>query len=259
MPSFTGLPPHVSILAQIESLKVALKEAMESIINGVKADLDGRRLGLQSYFDKEEIIQKMGELHSKLLRRVEVVSRRSATMLQAGNDSRLEVAVGGSASVSSLSDSSGAAITLVEQDSGKKYQFIYSPGAISRVPADFIFPKMSLMTLITSWFCGNESMKTIPFKLLRGMEIKNIKERYKHTHMRMLILAVEIAEKRVGTWDALAQRGAWDVGSTVRLYESVQHFFMYPSKMKRWTTQISWQTVYNLFRVHNRVFATDLD
>jgi hypothetical protein len=40
-------------------LKVALKEATESIIDGVKADLDGRQLGLQSYFDKEEIIQKM--------------------------------------------------------------------------------------------------------------------------------------------------------------------------------------------------------
>jgi hypothetical protein len=42
MPSFTELPPHVSILAQIESLKVALNEAMESIIDGVKADLDGQ-------------------------------------------------------------------------------------------------------------------------------------------------------------------------------------------------------------------------
>jgi hypothetical protein len=167
--------------------------------------------------------------------------------------------VGGSANVSSLSDSSGAAITLVEQDSGKKYQFFYSPGAISRVPADFVFPKMSLMTLIMSWFCGNESMNTIPFKLLRVTEIKNNNERYKLTHMKMLMLAVEIAAKRVGTWDALAQRGAWDVGSTVRLYESVQHFFRYPSKVKCRTAQISWQTVFNLFRAHNKVFATDLD
>ncbi len=232
MPLFTGLPPHVSILAQIELLKVALKEATESIIDGVKVYLDGRWLGSQSYFDKEEIIQKMGELHGELLQRVEVVSRRSATALQARNDSSSEVTVGGSASVLSLSDSSGAAITLFEQDSGKKYQFFYSPGAISPVPADFVFLKMSLMTLITSWFCGNESMKTIPFKLLRVTEIKNNKERYKLTHMKMLMLAVEIAAKRVGTWDALAQRGAWDVGSTVRLYASVKHFFRYPSKIK---------------------------
>jgi hypothetical protein len=126
--------------------------------------------------------------------------------------------------VSSLSDLSGAAITLVVQDSGKKNQFFYSPGAISCVLADFIFPKMSLMTLTTSWFCGNESMKTIPFKLLRVSEITNNNEKYKLTHMKMLMLAVEIAAKKVGTWDALAQRGAWDVGLTMRLYESVQHF-----------------------------------
>ncbi len=125
MPSFTGLLPHVSILAQIELLKVALKEATESIIDGVKVDLDGQRLGSQSYFHKEEIIQKMGELHGELLRRVEVVSRRSATALQAGNDSGLEVTVGGLASESSLSDLSGAAITLVEQDSGKKISRVF--------------------------------------------------------------------------------------------------------------------------------------
>ncbi len=120
-PLFTGLPPHVSILDQIELLKVALKEATESVIDGVKVDLDGQWLGSQSYFNKEEIIQKMGELHGELLRRVEVVSPRAATALQAGNDSGSEVTVGGSANVLSLSDSLGAAITLVEQDSEKKY------------------------------------------------------------------------------------------------------------------------------------------
>ena len=113
-PSFTGLPPHVSILAQIESLKVALEEAKDSIIGGVKADLDGRRLGSQSYFDKEEIIKKMGELHSELLRCVEVVGRRSATVLQAGgNDAGHEVMVGGLDSVSSLTVDASIPVTLV--------------------------------------------------------------------------------------------------------------------------------------------------
>jgi hypothetical protein len=73
----------------------------------------------------------MGELHGKLLRRAEVVSWRLATVLQAGNDGSSEVTVGGLTSVSSLSDLAGAAITLVEQDSRKKYQFFYSPGAVS--------------------------------------------------------------------------------------------------------------------------------
>jgi hypothetical protein len=72
-PLFTGLPPNVSILAQIESLKVALEEAKDSIIGGVKADLDRQRLGSQIYFDKEETIEIMGELHNELLQHVEVV------------------------------------------------------------------------------------------------------------------------------------------------------------------------------------------
>jgi len=261
-PSFTGLPPHVSILAQIESLKVALEGAKNSIIGGVKADLDGRRLGSQSYFDKEEIIQKMGELHSKLLRRVEVVGRRSATVLQhqaGGNDAAGHVVtVGGAESVSTLSVDTSVSVTMVEQG-GKKFQYFYSSGAMSRVPANFVFPQMSLMTLITSWFCGNESMKTVPYKLLMATEIKNKKERYKLSQMKTLMLAVEIAAKRVGTWDGFARRGAWDVGSTVRLFESIHHFFRYPSKYKRRDAQISWQTVFNLFKSHGKVFATDLD
>ncbi len=154
----------------------------------------GRLLGSQSYFDKEEIIEKMGELHNELLRCVEVVGRRLATALQAGGNDAAghEVTVGGSDRVSSLSVDASASVTfLVEQGSGKKYQYFYSAGAMSRVPAIFVFPKMSLMTLITSWFCGNESMKTIPFKLLAATEIKNTKERYKLSQMKTLMLAVE--------------------------------------------------------------------
>ena len=59
-PTFTGLPPHVSILAKLEGLKVELHWAKNQIIDGVKEDLNGRCLGSQSYFDKEEIIANKG-------------------------------------------------------------------------------------------------------------------------------------------------------------------------------------------------------
>jgi hypothetical protein len=67
--------------------------------------------------------------------------------------------------------------------------------------------------------------------------------------------------KWVETWNTLARRGAWDVdvGSTVRLFESFHHFFRHPSKIKHRNAQISGQTVYNHFKAHGKVFATDLD
>jgi hypothetical protein len=120
MPSFMGLPPHVSILAQVEGLKMSLEKAKGSINGRVKVDLDGWQLGSQSYFDKEEIIQKMEEINSKLLWHVEVVSQKLATAVQ--HDAGPEVMVGGLTSVSSLSGdpSLSASVALNEQGSRKK-------------------------------------------------------------------------------------------------------------------------------------------
>ncbi len=96
MPSFTGLPPHVNILAQLEGLKVVLESSKNEIINGVKNDHDGRRrLGSQSYFDKEEMIAKMGELHSDLMKKIKVVGHKASTALQAGHEGDFEFGSGG--------------------------------------------------------------------------------------------------------------------------------------------------------------------
>ncbi len=76
--------------------------------------------------------------------------------------------------------------------------------------------------------------------------------------MKILMLGVEIAAKHIGTWDQFARRGSWEVGPTVRLFESVHHFFEYPSKIKHQMAQISWQTVFNLFKANGRRFATDI-
>ena len=101
----------------------------------------------------------------------------------------------------------------------------------------------------------------MPFKQLRVVVIVKVKERSKLSQIKKHILAVEIAAKREGTWNDLAQKqkGSWDVGSTVRLYEGVQHYFAYRSEMMmRRRAQISWHTVFNLFNANKGKFAIDL-
>jgi hypothetical protein len=129
MPSFTGLPPPVSILAQLKGLIAVLESSKNEILNGVKQDLDGRRLGLQSYFDKEEIIAKMGELHSNLMKKIEVVGRKASTALKDsregdfeygfGGDVALVIEAGGSDSVSTMTNLS---LTIVEPSCGRRFQ-----------------------------------------------------------------------------------------------------------------------------------------
>lgn len=206
-PTFTGLPPHVCILAQLEDLKERMERTGDRIISQVKDDLDGRRLGSQSYFDKEEIIAKMGELHKEMMQKVEVVGRKSFSSLQGGDaghhpGAEVMMAIDG-VSDSAVSIANPSALTIVEPSCGRKFQFFFSAGSLSRVPADFVFPKMTLCTLITSWYCGNESTKTVPFKMLRATEIKNKKERYKLSQMKALMLAVEVAAERAEVWQGL--------------------------------------------------------
>ena len=96
-PAFTGMPPHVSILAQLEEVKVALKMATDAIINGVKADLDGWWLGSESYFAKEEIINEIKLMRADMTQRMETIARSSSSYaLQVPNVQQfcLEVAVG---------------------------------------------------------------------------------------------------------------------------------------------------------------------
>jgi len=194
---------------------------------------------------------------------VKVVGRRSFSSIQGGDaghhpGAEVTMAMDG-VSASAVSITNPSALTIVELSCGRKFQFFFSAGSLSRVPADFVFPKITLCTLITSWYCGNESTKTVPFKMLRATEIKNKKERYKLTHMKILMKAVETAAERAGVWQGLAQRGSWDVGSTVRLYEFTHRFFAYRSKILRRNEQISWQTVYRLFKENRKVFAIDIE
>jgi len=243
-----------------------LELSKDKIIAGVKNDLDGRRLGSQTYFDKEEIIAKMRELHVEMMKKVEIVGRKSTTAIQAGyNDTcgdQFVVEDGSSARGSSTADSfstitaHSSAHTLVDQ-SGKRYQIFFSAGSISRVRPDFVFPKMTLCTLITCWFCGNESAKTVPFRLLRPMEIKKVSERHKLSKMKLLMSGVQLAAERCDMWRE--RSGTWDVGSAVRLYEAVRPYFSYPAKISiRRDTHISWNTVYNLYLKYDKKFAVDL-
>ena len=260
-PVFTGLPPHVVILATCEELKLELRRAREEIVSDVKEDLDNRRIGSQSYFDKEEIIGKMEQLHDEMLKRMDRVGHSGYAALRrdsgsGADDASFQVSGGGNENASIATNTS---ITMVERDE-RRFQFFYTTGGtVSRLPEGFVFPKMTLATLLTSWFCGNQSTRTIPFKLLKATELENKQEKVQLCKMRKLVDAVIAGAKQEGAWRE--QRGAWDIGSTVRLFESVKHLFEYPTKSTRprRNAQISWVTVYNIYVKSGRKFATELD
>ena len=255
-PTLTGLPPHITILANFEQLRLDMAAAREAILNGVEAELDRRRIGSQSHFDKEEILDRMNALHNELLKKVDICGRSSATALRnvrVADDNANEFLVG------EADEDTPQPLTIVDgsASNSRTFQFFYSGGEISRLSKNFVFPDMTLCTLITSWFCGNPSLKTIPFKFLKQSEFKEEKTRRVFRKMKAMIDAVIVGAKKVDAWTP--QSGTWEVRMALSLYESVCHLFQYRTNSIRRNEQLSWRTVYNLYLKKKKKFATDLD
>ena len=128
-----------------------------------------------------------------------------------------------------------------------KFHFFYSQGEVKHLPKDFVFPHMTLCTLVTSWFCGNPSKKTLTLKFPVWADFESNRMKNEHQKMKGLIDAVISGAKEIGVWDG--QNGAWDVPRAIWLYESVRHLFKYPSKSTQIcrNDQISLRTIYNSY------------
>jgi hypothetical protein len=81
-PTFNGLPPHITILANFKQLKLEMKATRDTILTGVEVlEHDKRCIGSKSHFNKEEILARMDELHSELLKKVDICGQSTATAL----------------------------------------------------------------------------------------------------------------------------------------------------------------------------------
>jgi hypothetical protein len=154
-PTFTGLPPHVVILATCEELKFELAKAKGEIIQDIKDDLDSRCIGSQSHYDKGRksyvrwvrfTLGQSGYIAAYASQADEYGKDADVVLQQVNENDDVACATN--------------TITMVKPDGGKCFQFFYRKGgAVSCLPEEFVFPRMIFATLLTSWFRGNQSKK----------------------------------------------------------------------------------------------------
>jgi len=259
-PTFTGIPPHISLLAQVEQLKLEMARTRDDVLAGFKSELDERQIGSQNYFDKETVCALIKDMHNDMTTRFDNFGRNAANIVRecsGVDDVVLQHTIGGGNSTAAEST-----VTMMDQNGGAhKFQVFYGKdGIISRLPSNFVFPDMTLCTLITFWFCGNPRMKIVPLKMISAREIANKKEQPKLTKIKALMAAVKLGAASLGV--STDNNGAWDVAASVRLFESVEPLFNYPAmngKVRR-CSQISWITVHNLYtKDFGRKFATKIN
>ena len=48
-------------------------------------------------------------------------------------------------------------------------------GSISLLPRNYVFPSMTIPNLLTMWYCGDRSKNILPYQVIRGSDMREMK------------------------------------------------------------------------------------
>lgn len=254
-PVFTGVPPQVVLMSEMEELKLNLEMHKDSILEGMRKELDNRHVGGDTY-QANAVLEGVTEVHKKMVRLLE---SRSTSIQDEGtrNDLNIQNFINIDASdeqdYNETDVANGNNLSVGVDPNSPPRGVIVSwknceGGRIKLVSKNFQFPSMALPNLIRMWYCGDKNNNIPPYRMLSSCDVNHLKfGKQKLSNMKSLINHVERAA-RLSNQSHLIKKN-WYAGDALILYNSVSHFFKFDSlrtgKRRRYET-ISWKTYYNI-------------
>lgn len=263
-PIFTGIPPHVMLLAEMEEMKLLLQKQKDEILDGIREELTKRHVGGDTY-QSSVILDQVNELHEKMMNALDKSSTSTTLNVNQGSDV-LNIGVEHSTAAHNSSlgttaasneNTRGTSSTTNERNPGDPPRFLAiswencENGNINLLPNNYDFPSIPFSNLTTMWYCGNVEENIVPFHMLRASHVKHLKHgKQKLSNMKRVINWIHDAARKVGKPELiLADSRRWTVAKSVALYEAVAPLFKFPalglSKTRRFET-ITWKTIYNI-------------
>ena len=80
-PFFTGIPPHVMMMTELEGLRIKLVEHKDNIIDGLKDELDKRSIGGMEYQTKT-VLDEVRKTHEEMMNRMEGMQSRNEKAME---------------------------------------------------------------------------------------------------------------------------------------------------------------------------------
>ena len=253
-PFFTGIPPHVMMMVEIEKLKMGVDHQTCTIVEGMKTELDKRNIGGYSY-QATMVLDEVKRAHDELLNKLNGI-----TISVAGNSNRNvheDPAFDAYFQIDNIEDQNerGNEVHVHNDDDGQEQTrgLLISwnncrDGFITLLPKDYQFPQLTLSILLCMWYCGDRSKNIPPYRIITGNDLRYVKSgSQKLSMMKKLVKHVERAAHIVNLPHLVVRN--WTVRHVLDLYNAVKHLFAFPSLMrtkKRRLETISWKTYYNI-------------
>jgi len=235
-PSFTGLPPHTVMLAELRTIQEKLNQFRIDIRNEFVIELNKRDVG-GGMHHATKILEKIEDSHTKILGRLERIGMQDNYFRNDCGPQQGE-----------LKNMFGPGADI-KAGSSQTRLHCYN-GGLHVLPKGWKLPNMTFVQFITMWLCGDRAKGVPPLRLLQTTHLKHHEPRAKHVlcAMRYLMKAVEREAIRVGKWER--DYTQWTKAKTIRLYESVYKSFQFPKrrgkrKGKGRFQELNWLTIKN--------------
>lgn len=264
-PKFTGIPPHVIHMVQIEELKKKIESMEENIMAGIRHEMDTRGFASNSHNTKcitDSIAALSSSLIKELIEKTNICDKSvknaiTAESIRDYNDFMME-------NEDDTENENETTIDLNEdfleeerqikrkrvreraEESVNKRIFTvgFHHGAMNPLPPNYIFPSMTLSQLITNWCLGDKGANIPPLRRFVDSPhlLKHIKWGVKNFNMmKYLMLIVAKAGQNANCW-----KDHWDYNSVNYLLTTIvpplKEKYLAKSNRKG---EAAWKTVYN--------------
>jgi len=236
-PVLTGIPPHILVLAQLDSLTRSQLTIADEVVTRIKEELDNRDIG--GGYHASRLISEMNESHSKIIDSISEVKAiaLSAALSPAGSEGH--------------------------RDGSRSGAYHCYDGKFHRLPKGWIFPQLKLQPFIVMWLVGSVKTGVPPLKTLKACDVAHLGKRSRKTlcEMRKFAGAIEKAGRIVGLWKTDPD-DKWDLKSATDLFHGIFKFFCFRGNkslaFQRRYEALSWKTIYNHYLRNGKRLAGEV-
>ena len=264
-PMLTGIPPHVSLLAQMEEMKESMASLESKLLSGLENMMDERGFASHEH-NTTTILDALKDQTQKILSDLLVNSKLKLNFGTSDNnvsnniqnneptiiEENVAFDVEDENSFCPLQSAERAKLQRQEMHSraiafvGKRtYKAGYHHGSFKVLPPNYQFPSMTSLQLVTNWLTGNIEQNIPPLFTLSCHDLRPIKNGRKlWNKMKAVMSIVEMYARREGCWKRLMDK--WTNRSVNFLIETVWDKHIQPNfGAKKRIGNLKWGTLYN--------------
>ena len=256
----TGIPPHTSLLAQIERLKITVENLQNSIGTDLKnvlvSELDSREIGGAGLAQGSLILSKL----DLIIEKTKEGSRQEEQPITEEGDLFLLEEESPELNESPAYLSAQVQETMLRDQTRsqlkrRQIKVGYHHGKLNPLPSTWKFPRgLPIINLITLWIIGNKRENIPPLRLLTAANVEHLKQgRNNLSKMKQVMIQIKKFGVNKGMWE---NEGNWNGEKITALWsviwEDLDPYLRTEGKCSSGTDlaksrkgQISWRTCYN--------------